>query len=127
MVISDNYQPRLFGINQSNRDFTKKSSWGKNQFNSSFPAALACYMSCKNLQPVYLKLNHDLTVNHGKIDVSSALSGSKTHQYMKSPELTKPRIKQEEINNIILGGGEKLLSPERRFDAIILNTPNLFD
>ena len=46
---------------------------------------------------------------------------------MKSPELTKPRIKQEEINNIILGGGEKLLSPERRFDAIILNTPNLFD
>ena len=206
MVISDNYQPRLFGINQSNRDFTKKSSWGKNQFNSSFPAALACYMSCKNLQPVYLKLNHDLTVNHGKIDVSSlfglhydncldifmwsnlaftrlfidaakselnsdkitrhkrcvvwlakmlydfantskinhtatideislntkndkafALSGSKTHQYMKSPELTKPRIKQEEINNIILGVGEKLLSPDRRFDAIILNTPNLFD
>ncbi len=99
MVMSDNYQPRLFGINQSNRDFSKKSSWGKNQFNSSFPAALACYMSCKNLQAVYLTLDHNLTVNHGK----------------------------EEINNIILGGGEKLLSPERRFDAIILNTPNLFD
>ncbi len=45
---------------------------------------------------------------------------------MKSPELTKPRIKREEINNIILGGGENLLIPERRFDAIILNTPNLF-
>ena len=29
MVMSENYQPRLFGINQSNRDFTKKYSWGK--------------------------------------------------------------------------------------------------
>ncbi|MGK7885787.1 MAG: HindVP family restriction endonuclease [Crocosphaera sp.] len=357
--MTENYQPRLFGINQSNRDFTQKSSWGKNQFNSSFPAALACYMSCKNLQPVYLTLNGKLTVNHGKIDVSSlfgldynspnlffaferdylpyqdivignlpridlvtmdisqnnlclrgieikltalpdnttceltddkygseivvrpptivyltvsiakayqynikelkdylnpicneiqdwtspscilpvinelisvidvvissciksqiplimqpiwktkgksaklhdncldifmwsnlaftrlfidaakselnsdkitrhkrcvvwlakmlydfantskinhtatideislntkndkafALSGSRTHKYMKSAELTQPRIKRKEINNIILGGGEKLLSPERRFDAIILNTPNLF-
>ncbi len=61
-----------------------------------------------------------------KNDKAFALSGSRTHQYMKSPELTNPRIKREEINNIILGGGEKLLSPERRFDAIILNTPNLF-
>ncbi|MGB5596076.1 MAG: HindVP family restriction endonuclease [Crocosphaera sp.] len=356
----DNDQPRLFGINQSNRDFSKKVSWGKNQFNSSFPSALACYMSYQKLQPVYLTVDDQLTVNHGKIPVSSifgldytspnlffaferdyipyqdivignlpridlvtidiskhnlclrgieikltalpdhttcelsddqygseivvrpptivylavsiakayqhnrktlqdylnpicseikdwtspscvlaimnelievidfvisscldsqvpfimqpiwktegksaklhehcldifmwsnlaftrlfidaaksevnsdkitrhkrcvvwlakmlydfantgkinhtvsideislntkndkafALSGSRTHQYMKSPELTNPRIKREEINNIILGGGEKLLSPERRFDAIILNTPNLFN
>ena len=69
--MNENYQPRLFGINQSNRDFTKKSSWGKNQFNSSFPSALACYMSWKNLQPVYLTLDHNLTINHGKINVSS--------------------------------------------------------
>ncbi len=27
-------------------------------------------MSCKNLQPVYLTLDRDLTVNHDKIDVS---------------------------------------------------------
>lgn len=77
------------------------------------------------------KINHTATIDeislNTKNDKAFALSGSKTHQYMKSPELTKPRIKQEEINNIILGGGEKLLSPERRFDAIILNTPNLFD
>ena len=31
-----------------------------------------------------------------------------------------------EIKNIILGGGQNLLSPERRFDAIIVNSPDLF-
>ncbi len=28
-------------------------------------------MSCKNLQPVYLTLERNLTVNHGKISVPS--------------------------------------------------------
>lgn len=76
------------------------------------------------------KINHTVTIDeislNTKNDKAFALSGSRTHKYMQSPELTNPRIKREEINNIILGGGEKLLSPERRFDAIILNTPNLF-
>ncbi|MBR8828463.1 MAG: HindVP family restriction endonuclease [Gomphosphaeria aponina SAG 52.96 = DSM 107014] len=62
-----------------------------------------------------------------KNDKAFALSGTKTYPYMKSEQLTHPRIKKDEIKNIILGGGEKFLSPERRFDAIILNTPNLFD
>ena len=61
-----------------------------------------------------------------KNDKAFALSGTKTHQYMKSPELTKPRIHKNEIKNIILGGGKNFLSPERRLDAIILNTPGLF-
>ena len=60
MVISDNYQPRLFGINQSNRDFTKKSSWGKNQFIAflrlmryTLPSCryVACNVSTKNYVP----------------------------------------------------------------------------
>ena len=36
------------------------------------------------------------------------------------------RITKNEIKNIILGGGQNLLSPERRFDAIIYNSPELF-
>lgn len=60
-------QPRLFGINQSNRDFHKKSSWGKNQFNSSFPAALACYMSYKNINPVYIILDNKFKIAHHQI------------------------------------------------------------
>jgi|TARA_B100000315_G_C14526731_1_gene564180 hypothetical protein len=75
-------------------------------------------------------------INHAKIidelsyntknDKAFAIGGKVTHPYMSCPELTKPRIRKNEIKNIILGGGENLLSPERRFDAIIYNTPELF-
>ena len=59
-------------------------------------------------------------------DKAFALSGRKTHPYMSCVELTHPRIKKTEIKNIILGQGEKLLSPERRLDAILANSPELF-
>ena len=59
-------------------------------------------------------------------DKAFALSGKKTHPYMSCAELSHPRIKKTEIKNIILGQGEKLLSPERRFDAILVNSPELF-
>jgi hypothetical protein len=69
-------KPGLFGLKKSNRDFTKKENWGKNQFNSSFPAALACYMESKGIEPVYLYLDKvqeglmdSLKVQHGKINV----------------------------------------------------------
>jgi HindVP restriction endonuclease len=46
---------------------------------------------------------------------------------MTCDELAQPRITKSEIKNIILGGGQQLLSPERRFDAIIYNSPELFN
>lgn len=46
--------------------------------------------------------------------------------FLKSPEQQHPRISRDEIKNIILGGGQNLLSPERRFDAVIVNSPDLF-
>ena len=46
--------PSFFGIKCSNRNFAKEKYWGKNQFNSSFPAALACYMRSKGLNAVYI-------------------------------------------------------------------------
>ena len=61
-----------------------------------------------------------------KNDKAFAVSGRVTHHFLKSPELTTPRIKKNEIKNIILGGGQNLLSPERRFDAIIYSSPDLF-
>lgn len=80
---------------------------------------------------------HDGQINHSKIidllsyntknDKAFAVSGRITHRFMFSKELTKPRILKEEINKIILGGGQNLLSPERRFDAIIFNSPELFN
>ena len=59
-------------------------------------------------------------------DKAFALSGRRTHPYMSCEELLRPRIKKTEIKNVILGQGEKLLSPERRFDAILVNSPELF-
>lgn len=59
-------------------------------------------------------------------DKAFALSGKRTHPYMSCAELSHPRIRKTEIKNIILGQGEKLLSPERRFDAILVNSPELF-
>jgi hypothetical protein len=47
-----NNKPTLFGLNKTNRDYTKEATWGKNQFNSSFPASLCCYYQVFNL---YLK------------------------------------------------------------------------
>lgn len=59
-------------------------------------------------------------------DKAFALRGKRTHPYMSCLELSQPRISKTEIKNIILGNGEKLLSPERRFDAILVNSPELF-
>lgn len=53
-------EPSLFGLTNSNRDFKKKETWGKNQFNSSFPTALACYMNSKELEPVYIKTDSNM-------------------------------------------------------------------
>lgn len=62
-------KPALFGLVNSNRDFSNKDSWGKNQFNSSFPASLACYMDNKDIKPVYLTLDSDLSVRKEYISV----------------------------------------------------------
>lgn len=67
----------------------------------------------------------ELTYNT-KNDKAFAVNGRVTHRYMTCAELTKPRIEKKEIKKIILGGGQHLLSPERRFDSVIYNSPELF-
>ncbi len=53
-------KPSLFGLLNSNRDFSNKESWGKNQFNSSFPAALCCYLSKKKINAIYIKIENKI-------------------------------------------------------------------
>jgi hypothetical protein len=65
--------PGLFGLNNSNRDFTKADAWGKNQFNTSFPVALVCYMASRGIEPVYLQLDSNLKIVHGFIALSLLL------------------------------------------------------
>ena len=79
---------------------------------------------------IYGQFDHAQTIDNlsfnTKNDKAFAVSGLVTHSYMNSNELHKPRVGKKEIKNIILGGGQNFLSPERRFDAIIFNSPELF-
>jgi hypothetical protein len=84
------------------------------------------YDYSKNNQINHQKIIDELSYNT-KNDKAFSVNGQVTHPYMKSDILAKPRIKKDQIKEIILGGGQKLLSPERRFDAIIFNTPELFN
>lgn len=54
-----------------------------------------------------------------KNDKAFSLSGKRMLQYLRSPELEQPRITNLSLREIILGGGEQFLSPERRLDAAI--------
>ncbi len=76
------------------------------------------------------QFNHDKIIDelsyNTKNDKAFASAGNVTNKYMKGTRLTNPIILKSEIKNIILGGGQDLLSPERRFDAIVFNSPELF-
>lgn len=74
----------------------------------------------------YTDIVNDLAYNY-KTDKAFAISGKLTNPMMRCAELTTPRISKYEIKNIILGDGQKLLSPERRFDAFIVSHPELFE
>lgn len=58
----------LYGLTNSNRDFSSPYAWGKNQFNSSFPAALACYMRDQKIPSVFIQ--HDQQSNTRLSDIS---------------------------------------------------------
>lgn len=77
------------------------------------------------------KFNHEMIIDklsyNTKNDKAFASSGNITNMYMRCNRLTKPKIEKEKIKEIILGGGQNLLSPERRFDAILYNSPEVFD
>lgn len=60
-------------------------------------------------------------------DKAFALSGNASYPFLACKELTHPRVDKKEIKNIILGGGQNFLSPERRFDAVLVNSPDLFN
>lgn len=62
-------KPGLFAQdhNNSSRDYTDPANWGKNLFNSSFPASLIAYMSSKGIKPVYIKTNKQNEIVHDHI------------------------------------------------------------
>jgi hypothetical protein len=84
------------------------------------------YDFAQNGQINHARIIDNLSFNT-KNDKAFALNGRVTQHYMACPELIKPRITKHQIKEIILGNGQNLLSPERRFDAVIFNSPELFN
>jgi type II restriction enzyme len=76
------------------------------------------------------RFNHKTIIDslsyNTKNDKAFASAGNITNKYMSCERLIRPAIRKSEIKEIILGGGQNLLSPERRFDAILFNSPSLF-
>lgn len=67
-MTENHIKPSLFGQKHSSRDYTKAECWGKNQFNSSFPASLVAYMYSKDIEPIYIKTSKENKIIHGTID-----------------------------------------------------------
>jgi hypothetical protein len=55
-------------------------------------------------------------------DKEFAVNGGITRSYMTSNRRHAPILNKDCLSDIILGGGEKLLSPERRFDQTVYFT-----
>lgn len=78
--MSSSQSPGLFGIRHSNRNFAEKDSWGKNQFNSSFPASLAAFLESQGFKNVYLKLDENLQIYHSQISTTELYGANPTSQ-----------------------------------------------
>ncbi len=70
-------QPSLFGIQRSNRNFADPYYWGKNQFNSAFPVALACYMRERGIPLVYIKFRDEISTEVTELSASDVLGSDK--------------------------------------------------
>ena len=73
--------PNLYGISHSNRNGA--DLWGKNQFNSTFPAALACYMRDRGVNAVYLTLQEDLTVRAEEIPIANLFNTDRPNDQLE--------------------------------------------
>lgn len=120
-----NNNPRLFGIDNSNRDYNNRDTWGKNQFNSSFPASLACYMYSKGLKAVYYKADTNMKRNlqylgiddlYGIDPLGSEIYFSFETQYMPFQKYVVGSIPRNDL--VILSHGQCINSIEIKLVAL---------
>lgn len=78
--MTEKASPSLFGISRSNRDFSNPYYWGKNQFNSAFPVALACYIRAKKLPLMYVQFKNAASTQVGELDVSDLFGSTLTNE-----------------------------------------------
>lgn len=79
----DSYKtPALYGLINSNRK--PNEFWGKNQFNSAFPAALACWMRDQELKPVYIHLtNKEIKACDQKISFDDVFNSKQENKSLR--------------------------------------------
>lgn len=73
--------PGLYGISNSNRRGTHL--WGKNEFNSTFPAALACYMRDHDVRAVYLSLGQNLQVTATELPINQLFNTTRPNDQLR--------------------------------------------
>jgi hypothetical protein len=59
-------------------------------------------------------------------DKAFSMPGRATYPFLRCDELAQPRMERSVVKDIILGGGQNLLSPEQRLDAVIQSSLELF-
>lgn len=75
----------LYGIKNSNHDMSEKVHWGKNEFATSFPMSVAIFEDESGNQPVYIKVDSNLNVEHSYISLNNAfgIDNSVQHSDLK--------------------------------------------
>ncbi|WP_221280246.1 HindVP family restriction endonuclease [Helicobacter gastrocanis] len=61
-------------MQNSNRDFSQKQAWGKNQFNTAFPASLCCYFEHHNIKATHLRITEGTFAHAEKAQVLPHIS-----------------------------------------------------
>jgi len=108
-------KPGLYGIHQSNR--SGDDLWGKNQFNSTFPASLACYMRNKGIPAVYLYLDRNLKVKSKEISIDEVFNTSLRNEdiYFAFESKFEPyqKFSYDDIKHIdlVIKSGQKWFRP----------------
>lgn len=81
-MMNSSTTPALFGISRSNRNFEDPYYWGKNQFNSAFPVALACYMRSLGLPLAYVQYKDSKSTTVGELSVSQLFGSSLANEQL---------------------------------------------
>lgn len=64
------HETYLYGLNYSNKDFTKEDSFGKNVFTNAFPVSLSLYMNSQDIDPYLI----EATIKGGKLTTAAVPS-----------------------------------------------------
>ncbi|MYE76741.1 MAG: HindVP family restriction endonuclease [Acidimicrobiaceae bacterium] len=67
----------------------------------------------------YLGIYKGMPLGH-QTDKSFALGGRKSIRYLRHPRLSQPLLDRSILSRLVIGGGERELRPERRFDAAVV-------